>query len=62
MTNCPATGSSLCTPDAFASELLARNPAVVLEVIAAQATDLKNPPHTALDVALKPCLSSPPAA
>jgi predicted nucleic acid-binding protein len=44
-------------PDAFASELLARNPAVVLEVIAAQANDLNNPPHTALDVltALERC-------
>lgn len=44
-------------PDAFVSELLARNPAVVLEVIAGQATDLKKPPLTALDVlaALERC-------
>lgn len=44
-------------PDAFASELLARHPTAVLEVIALQAADLKNPPHTALDVvgALERC-------
>lgn len=44
-------------PDAFASELLAMHPAAVLEVTALQAADLKNPPHTALDVvgALERC-------
>ncbi len=44
-------------PDLFALELLARNPTTVLEVIASQATDLKHPPHSALDVvaALERC-------
>lgn len=44
-------------PDAFALELLARHPAAVLEVIALQAADLKNPRHNALDVvgALERC-------
>ncbi len=44
-------------PDIFALELLARNPTSVLDVIAAQAADLKHPAHTALDVvgALERC-------
>lgn len=44
-------------PDVFALEPLARHPAAVLEVIALQAADLKNPPHNALDVvgALERC-------
>lgn len=37
-------------PDVFALELLARHPAAVLEVVAMQAADLKNPPHTTIDV------------
>ena len=44
-------------PDVFAMELLARSPAVVLDVLAGQAGDLKNPPHATLDVvaALQRC-------
>lgn len=44
-------------PDLFALELLARSPAAVLEVIASQAADLKNPPHSATDIvaALERC-------
>lgn len=44
-------------PDVFALELLARNPASVLEVVARQAADLKSPAHTAADVvvALERC-------
>ena len=44
-------------PDVFAMELLARNPASVLEVIASQAADLQNPRHSAADVvaALERC-------
>lgn len=44
-------------PDLFALELLARNPAVVLDVVASQAADLKHPRHTALDIvgALERC-------
>lgn len=37
-------------PDTFASELLSRFPAKVLEVLAMQAGDLMQPPHTSLDV------------
>lgn len=37
-------------PDVFAMELLARSPAVVLEVLAMQAADLRSPPHSTLDV------------
>lgn len=37
-------------PDAFALEVLARHPAAVIEVLAMQAADLRNPPHTGLDV------------
>jgi predicted nucleic acid-binding protein len=44
-------------PDVFAVELLVRSPAVVLDVLATQAADLKNPPNTTLDVvaALERC-------
>lgn len=44
-------------PDVFAMELLTRSPAVVLDVLATQAADLKHPPHTTLDVvaALERC-------
>lgn len=44
-------------PDVFACELLARSPSVVHEVISGQAADLKNPPHTWLDIvaALERC-------
>ena len=44
-------------PDVFAGELLARSPAVVLDVIATQAADLKNPPYSALNMvaALERC-------
>lgn len=44
-------------PDLFAMELLARSPTGVLEAIALQAADLKNPPHTSLDIvaALERC-------
>ncbi len=44
-------------PDSFAQELLADSPAVVLDVLAGQAADLKNPRRTALDVisALERC-------
>lgn len=37
-------------PDVFAVELLARSPAVVLEVLAMQAADLRSPPHSTMDV------------
>lgn len=44
-------------PDLFALEVLARSPTAVLEIVSLQAADLKNPPHTALDVvgALERC-------
>lgn len=50
-------GLAAMHPDIFALELLARNPTSVLDVIAAQAADLKHPAHTALDVvgALERC-------
>ncbi|MES2641078.1 MAG: PIN domain-containing protein [Myxococcota bacterium] len=43
-------GVTAMHPDVFAVEMLARHPAAVLEVVAMQAADLKNPPHSAIDV------------
>lgn len=43
-------GMTALHPDVFALELLARRPAVVLDVLANQAADLRSPPHSTLDV------------